>query len=233
MPALLLDLFGTLIKTGSDEVVHQRISEELARIHRYVFTPEEHLNLYRKLVEKGLGSGEAVWEALMELSRKKGFKVVVGKDEVFRMHVELHASEATLYEDVLQALSLGRSLFGRLALVSDSDVDVARAILDRLGIGKFFDAVVVSGEIGVRKPDPRLFLEAARRLKVNAGECIMIGDTWKDVEGAKKAGMRAILLVRDGESSETPSTQPDAVAGSLVEAVDKAWKLLKDGRLAI
>ncbi len=221
--AILIDLFGTLINGGSDERVHQLISYELAKIHGFAYKPEEHMAIYENLVSEGMGSGEAVWEALKRLSRVKGFRLAVSWDEVREMHVTYHARAASLYGDALEGLRLSRRFFNKVGLVSDSDVDVAEAILEATSIKEFFDAVVVSGELGVRKPDPRLFLEGAARLSAEPGSCVMIGDTWKDVVGANEAGMKAVLLIRGALPSDI---RADATAHTLPEAVEKASELL-------
>jgi len=224
MPALLIDLFGTLIKEGNDEIVHEQISKDLSKLVSGL-NWEEHYNLYKVLVSEGLGSGEAVWEALVRISEKRGFKLNLQRNMVYEMHVGYHAKLAELYEDAIEALELGKKLFDKIALVSDSDAGVAEEILKAKGIRHYFDAIVVSGEVGVRKPDPRLFLEAARKINVSPAACVMIGDTYKDVEGAKTAGMKAVLLARSVKGASQSSLKPDATAYSLTEAIRVAYDL--------
>jgi putative hydrolase of the HAD superfamily len=57
---------------------------------------------------------------------------------------------------------------------------------------ELFDDVVLSGEVGVIKPDPRIFLLAAQRLKVIPNETIFIDDNKGNCDGARAAGMQAI-----------------------------------------
>ncbi len=225
MLALLIDLFGTLIKEGNDEIVHKEISKDLSKLVNGL-NWQEHFNLYKDLVSEGLGSGEAVWEALVRISERRGLKLSLQKNMVYEMHMRYHAKLAELYEDSIEALELGKKLFGKIALVSDSDAGVAEEILKAKGIRHYFDAIVVSGEVGVRKPDPRLFLEAARRVKADPNKCVMTGDTIKDVEGAKAAGMKAVLLARSVKEISQSSLKPDAIAYSLTEAIKVAYELI-------
>lgn len=72
-------------------------------------------------------------------------------------------------------------------------------LLSRLGLARLFDTVVVSGDVGVEKPDPRIFELALRQVGLEPRETVYVGDTAEDVQGALAAGMCPILIRRDGE----------------------------------
>jgi putative hydrolase of the HAD superfamily len=66
------------------------------------------------------------------------------------------------------------------------------------GVGRYFDAVVASCDIGAGKPDPAIFHAALAKLGVAASEALMVGnDAERDIAGAAAAGIEAVL-VRDG-----------------------------------
>lgn len=72
-------------------------------------------------------------------------------------------------------------------------------ILQRFNLTRFFDAVVVSGELGLRKPHPRIFKEALKTLGVEAAEAVFVGDSLKaDIDGAKNMGFTTILVENTG-----------------------------------
>jgi len=71
--------------------------------------------------------------------------------------------------------------------------------LGKANVKKLFDAVVVSGEEGVIKPEPEIFLIAAERLKILPQECLMIDDLTKNVDGAKAVGMLGIQYVSNAQ----------------------------------
>jgi len=56
-----------------------------------------------------------------------------------------------------------------------------------------FDDIVISGEVGMRKPEPEIFLLAARRLDLKPEECVFIDDLELNVDGARAVGMTALL----------------------------------------
>jgi putative hydrolase of the HAD superfamily len=99
-----------------------------------------------------------------------------------------------LYDGIVPALQRLRERGLRLALVSNSEGTV-EALIERLALSRYFDAVVDSWHVGVTKPDPAIFLHALERLGVGAGEAVMVGDSMKaDVGGAIAAGIRAVLI---------------------------------------
>ncbi len=55
-----------------------------------------------------------------------------------------------------------------------------------------FKALVLSFQVGAAKPEPEIFLEAARRLGVNPQQCVYVDDVEEYVEAAEKLGMRGI-----------------------------------------
>jgi putative hydrolase of the HAD superfamily len=83
----------------------------------------------------------------------------------------------------------------RLGLLSNySHAEAIRGSLARLGLAPFFDAVVVSADLGLVKPRRELFDEVSGRLRLPPGDLLFVGDNLKaDVAGAKAAGMRAAL----------------------------------------
>ena len=82
----------------------------------------------------------------------------------------------------------------RLALASSSEPAVIATTLDGLGIRNRF-AVVVSGvEVARGKPAPDIFLEAARRLRIAPGRCVVVEDSRNGMLAAKRAGMRCVVV---------------------------------------
>ena len=58
---------------------------------------------------------------------------------------------------------------------------------------ELFDVLVISGDVGIRKPDPAIFALAARRLIVRPGDCVFVDDLDRNIEAAEEAGMIGIL----------------------------------------
>jgi len=115
-----------------------------------------------------------------------------------------------LYDDVAPALGDLRKRGLRLGIVSNWDTRL-RKICGGLGVDRLVDFIVISAEAGVRKPDPRIFEEALRRAGVEAEETIHVGDLPdEDIEGARRAGIRGVLI--DRRKRITPEEKVDGVA---------------------
>lgn len=84
----------------------------------------------------------------------------------------------------------------RIGLVSNfDDTDTAYRVLKREGVHGLFEVVIISAEIGLRKPRSELFLSASRALSVRPDETLFIGDhLFNDVGGAKQVGMHAAWI---------------------------------------
>jgi putative hydrolase of the HAD superfamily len=82
----------------------------------------------------------------------------------------------------------------RMGVVSNANGTV-RAKLARVGLARYFELVVDSHEVGIEKPDPRIFALALERMGVAPAEAVYVGDLYHvDVVGAVAAGLRAFLL---------------------------------------
>ncbi|HEX6621666.1 MAG TPA: HAD-IA family hydrolase [Solirubrobacteraceae bacterium] len=102
------------------------------------------------------------------------------------------------YPEVPAALERLRARGARLAVVSNWDVSL-HDVLERTGLRGLVDAVVISAELGIAKPDPAIFRAALERLGATAAEAMHVGDSVEaDVAGARAAGLEAVLVVRDG-----------------------------------
>jgi putative hydrolase of the HAD superfamily len=106
------------------------------------------------------------------------------------------------FEDVAGALDDLRERGVEAAVISNWDYSLHR-VLASLGMGGRFRVVLASLEEGVEKPETRLFEIALERMGFAPEEALHVGDNpIDDVEGARRAGMRAVLLDRALEESE-------------------------------
>jgi HAD superfamily hydrolase (TIGR01549 family) len=102
------------------------------------------------------------------------------------------------YPDAAPALAELHALGARLVCVSNWDYSLPD-VLARVGLADDLDGVVTSAAVGARKPDPRLFEAALEVAGCAADAALHVGDTaTEDVEGARAAGIRALLIDRDG-----------------------------------
>ena len=92
----------------------------------------------------------------------------------------------------------------RLGVVSNANGTV-RALMARLGLSRFFAAVVDSQEEGVQKPDPRLFRIGVERMGATPESTVYVGDIFTvDILGARGAGLSAVLIDPNGLHADKP-----------------------------
>jgi HAD superfamily hydrolase (TIGR01509 family) len=130
---------------------------------------------------------------------------------------------------VPETLSKLRAMGLKLAVVSNATCGrLVRRALERRGLMGYIQHVAVSADLGPCKPDPSIFWGSMHALETRAEECAVVGDRPEiDIEGARRAGMRAVLADFFGDAADisTGGPRPDAVVRHPQELVDlfKKW----------
>ncbi|HSI73991.1 MAG TPA: HAD family hydrolase [Fimbriimonas sp.] len=133
-----------------------------------------------------------------------------------------------LFEDAIEVLEILRAKYP-LGLITNGPADLQRMEIATLGIGHYFDHVLIEGELGHGKPKPAVFERAASLMGKAPGEMLMVGNSYgHDVLGAMEAGWKAIWVRRptdvppstvdvDPKPEELPEGKPapDAVINDL------------------
>lgn len=208
--AVLLDVGGTLIESRpSPAHVYAQVltshgpavsGDEVAPVFRAVWaemTEAQPRGLDRYHLVKG---GERAWWGEFVRRVMARLEHPAPWSEVLEELFEAFAGPELWHvfpevREVLESLR-GRGL--RLAVVSNWDSRLP-GLLASLRLNHFFDAVLVSALEGVEKPAPAIFRRAAERLGVEPRACIHFGDSpLDDYRGAESAGIRAVLVDREG-----------------------------------
>lgn len=85
--------------------------------------------------------------------------------------------------------------YGLGLITNRNNVERFHELLDQIELWPYFDLILASGEVGIRKPDPGIFFAALERIAAKAEDSLYIGDNyWADVVGARRAGVTPILL---------------------------------------
>jgi HAD superfamily hydrolase (TIGR01509 family) len=105
----------------------------------------------------------------------------------------------------------------RLGVVSNFYGNLS-TVCDNANVRRYFDVIVDSAQIGLLKPDPRIFLAAIETLGIEPARTVMVGDSLaRDMAGARAAGMAHIWLASDSARHGPPCCQEDRVIRSLRE----------------
>jgi D-glycero-D-manno-heptose 1,7-bisphosphate phosphatase len=125
------------------------------------------------------------------------------------MYSPLNFDDFNIYDDAVMVISDIKQL-NYLTIVVSNQPDITRGKLKLTDLDKMtqvlFDSLKIDdvfycthddyNDEGCRKPKPGLFHLAQKKYNINFSNSIMVGDTWKDVEAAKNAGIRMLLLDR-------------------------------------
>jgi phosphoglycolate phosphatase len=105
-----------------------------------------------------------------------------------------------------------------LAVCTNKPRKTAEIVLQALDLERHFSTVIAGGDLPRHKPDPAPLFEIARRLEVQAGELVMVGDGPQDVECGRAAGARTVgVLGGIADGPRLLASSPDAVLSSLSE----------------
>lgn len=174
---------------GLFEVEHARVLEDM---HRRVLAGEmgiddARLERFRRLFESAGGAAD---DALLQETAT-----------AYRQRYLETRRPVPGARDLLAAIKP----LARVAIVSNNLADEQQQKLRLCGFEPYVDALVVSEEAGSWKPDPEIFRIALARTGCDAGDAVMIGDSWAaDVEGARAVGIRAIWFNPSaGRSADT------------------------------
>lgn len=118
-------------------------------------------------------------------------------DKKFRLYLQYFQRNWTAYNDVIRSLDFLKSQGFELGIISNGDFDQQVNKLKQIGINNYFSYIITSSQVGVAKPNSKIFKEAATRINQDIKECYYVGDRLDtDALGSKDAGMTGIWINR-------------------------------------
>jgi len=205
--AVIFDLDGIL---ADSEPWWNEIDSKLLAEYGVIYRGEYHREVlgvsYRLAVEfykKAFGLSASI----EELMRRRG-----------EIATEFFANRVGLFPSTKRTLERLRDMKVRLAIATSSVSASARPFLDRHGLTPFFDGIVTGDEIERGKPDPDIYLRAAKKLGIGADACLVIEDALSGITAGKAAGMRvAAIPDRRFVDARDYEKEADYVVGNLSE----------------
>ncbi len=109
----------------------------------------------------------------------------------------------------------------RLGMLTNGPADIQRLKIAKTGLADCFEAVVISGEVGLGKPDPDVFALTLAQLDAKAASAVMVGDSWeRDIIGALDAGLSAVWV---SAGRALPEKRPNVtVVGGVGELIGRS-----------
>jgi putative hydrolase of the HAD superfamily len=194
--AVFLDVDDTLVdyQTAARAAFHATLGDDADYEQ---FTGLDH---YEQFL-----SGELDFQAARD-TRMADFLVASGREvdlphavALERQRFESLEQHYSLFGDALPCLGALRERQLAIGLITNNEPVHQRAKIAAVGLDRLVDAVAISGELGVAKPDARIFEHACAQLGVTVDEALHVGDNpYADAHGAHDAGLRAVWLDRTG-----------------------------------
>jgi HAD superfamily hydrolase (TIGR01549 family) len=238
--AVIFDYIGTLVNCrnytmdGSKQNLHKSIVAEGFDVDKEKFLGAYDLahEKYRKVRYGQLREvTNAVWvaEALCSL----GFKVA-GDDP------RVKAALNVFFQDFIDTLELREGAKNlvkqskeqcKVALISNfTHAPVIYKSLRKMGISEFFNVIVVSEEVGWRKPSAKIFQTALNKLQIEPFDAVYIGDSpIEDIKGAKEAGLKTVFVPSQFNSLKElleSKQEPDFISKDLKTILQNLNKIL-------
>jgi epoxide hydrolase-like predicted phosphatase len=186
--AVFFDLGGVLVRTeyqAPRQQLAERLGMEYDDLSKIVFDSETG-------AQASIGSITAMqhWESVMKRLKRPADELQTIRDEFFAGDI----IDRTLLEFL-------RSLRGKhtTGLISNAWSDL-REYMVREKMDDAFDHVIISAEVGVAKPDPKIFQIALDQAGVGPSEAVFVDDFYANIEGCEKVGMKGIHF-KDAEAT--------------------------------
>jgi HAD superfamily hydrolase (TIGR01549 family) len=210
MPLLMCDLDDTLVERPP-----------LFRVWAERFLAEHGASpdLLEWVVERDRGGHRPRDEFLTEVAGRIGYDAPY--EQLLAEYDEPFGSSYRLIDDVRAALDEVRSAGWLFAVVTNGPTEVQTRKLRATGLDRWADAVCISEEVGVAKPDPVIFRTAADRAGTTLDGAWMIGDNLDaDIAGGQAVGARTVWVKREYDwLTYSSGVEPDLVAVDLPDAV--------------
>jgi putative hydrolase of the HAD superfamily len=208
---IICDINGTLIDINTDEG-NEQIYRSISHLLKYYGIRTSRGDVrdgyYQILKDQRRARGEefpeydavAVWrEFLATRAARSGAVIPKNKLAVLphflaELYRGISLNRLELYPEVREVLDELRPRY-RLAALSDAQTAWALPEMRLVGLDGYFFPIVVSGDLGYRKPDPRIFALTLRRMHLPAEEVVFVGnDMYRDIHGARQAGLRTVFF---------------------------------------
>ena len=189
--AVIFDMDGVISDT---EKFHLFIDEKLIREH----------GIELRVGELKRYSGVLANEIFKDVFDRAGKTVNVEKisDEKWEQLNEYAKGKINPIEGVVELIKALKDMNFKLVVASSSRQDFIKLVLSELNIREFFDSISSGYEVNLGKPNPAVFLLAAKKLGVQPQECVVIEDAPNGVRAAKNAGMKCIAITTNHAREE-------------------------------
>ena len=190
--AVIFDMDGVL--TDSEPLINAAAVEMFREMGLEV-RPEDFIPF--------VGTGENRY--IGGVAEKYGFAldIIDAKRRTYEIYLDLVPLRLEAFPGAQALVSACRSAGLKTAVASSADAIKIEANLRKIGLPpESWDAIVTGEDVEHRKPEPEIFLHAARRLALASERCVVVEDAINGIQAAKAAGMRCIAVAQTFPASQ-------------------------------
>lgn len=183
--AIIFDMDGVISDT---QKIHSKADSEILNRFGVKITPEEITEKY---------SGVRVKDFFGELLEGREYnlnELIREKNEIVTKLAKVSVEPIEGSQELIKKFSEKKLL---LAVASSSSYIYVETVLNKLNVLRYFNHIITGDMVVEGKPDPEIFLTAAKRLNVQPEECLVIEDAIRGMQAARSAGMFCIGLVKN------------------------------------
>ena len=205
---MVTSMFGTCDKTRFTEI---RRSQILAPYDTEEFIENNKVDICIELIEKlyeQKPSMEQI-ERMLELKKSSFVDVITAPDFLYPLLTKLKQKY-------------------RLAFISNYPCgESVRESLKKNRLSEMFESIVISGDLGIVKPHPRIFKQCLKELDISPEKSLYVGDNWlADIQGAKRLGMQAVHTTQYVSYEKFEPYEGDMMPDAVIEHLQELEKLL-------
>jgi phosphoglycolate phosphatase len=211
--AAIVDLDGTMVHTAPDfQVAINRMRADLGLAPLTVETVIDFVgkgseNLMRRVLAVDFDGDEV----------ERRFEQALASYQ--RHYLDINGDYSSVYDGVHEGLAAMKAQGIRLACVTNKPIAFARPLLEKTGLGSYFELIYGGDSLPKKKPDPLPMLTVCRDFALEPIEVVAIGDSSNDADAARAAGCRS-LTVPYGYNHGEPvqSIDSDGIVATLFDA---------------
>ena len=191
--AVIFDLFGTLVDTFNAQEHKQILSEMASSLS---LPKDPFYDLWSSSFNKrALGVFKTLEESIIFIGKELNVPInKSGIEQAIRIRINYTKKALVPRDDAIETVKQLINLGFKIGLISDCTFEVP-LIWDTTSLAPYFDSVIFSCSVGMKKPDPRIYRLACKKLKVKPKNCFYIGDgSSRELSGALHVGMFPVLI---------------------------------------
>ncbi len=207
LKGVFVDFGNTLVSDEEDRKLHLLFSKDIKEKYHLPKEPEEIRDFLSAFVRGGLYNSHIRWPGLLNLY-SQAFTLLLNTHGIIakredteyfkKLFIDYHARYSVFFENSIETLTEFKDMGLYVGMISDNDNVILNAILNANGIRDIFQHIVTSEDVGVGKPNKKIFEKALSLASLEPEETVYIGNSYfHDVEGAKNMGIKPLHFTKE------------------------------------